>query len=215
MAIEKEFDISLPLQTIETLNSLSSYSDFVETKLRKEVQLYNDLTEKYKAGDFFSRPKEIYGKDFVNLSRMTLLNSIYAFTEYMLVETCLNHASLVETKIEKFKDWKGNNDICKAQYYLTSVDSTHFKQFKAEFALLNECRLVRNKFAHKGGKASNLKNTIKYFHKKLGIDSIKTESDFIIIGEKFCDGVIENNIKLTKGIAEWAYALEVNGPRRK
>lgn len=217
MIRKKEFGISLPLQTIETLNSLSAYSDFVELKLRKEVQMYNDLTEKHKAGNFFTRPKEIYGKDFVNLSRMALLNSIYAFTEYMLVETCLNHASFVGNEKEKFKDLdlEGNNDIYKAQYYLSSVDASHFEQYKTEFVLLNKCRLVRNKFAHNGGKAFNFESTIKYLENSLGKDSIKIEFDFIILGEKFCDGIIENNIKLSNGLADWAYGLEVAGPVMK
>jgi len=59
---EKEFGISLPLQTIETLNSISSYSDYVETKLRKEVQIYSDLTEKHSAEDFFRVPKRFTEK---------------------------------------------------------------------------------------------------------------------------------------------------------
>lgn len=215
MTREKEFGISLPLQTIETLNSLSSYSDFVETKLRKEIQIYNDLTEKYRAGDFFSHPKEIYGKDFVNLSRMSLLNSIYAFTEYMLVETCLNHATFVGNKIENFKELKGENYICKAQYYLNGIDASHFEQYKIEFALLNKCRLVRNKFAHNGGKAFSFQKTIEYLQKKIGKDSITIESNLIILGEKFCDGIIENNINLSTGIAEWTYTLEVARPVRR
>jgi len=215
MTREKEFGISLPLQTIETLNSLSSYSNYIETKLRKEVQIYNDLTEKYKAKDFFSRPKEIYGKDFLNLSRMTLLNSIYSFTEFMLKETCLNHAAFVGNRIKGYGDLKGDNDIHKAHYYLNNVDVSHFDQYKREFALLNMCRLVRNKFAHNGGKAFNFKDTIEYLQNELGKDSIKIESDLIILGEKFCYGIIENNIKLSNGIAEWAMSLEVAGQVRK
>lgn len=100
--------------------------------------MYNtDSTEKHEAGSF-PRPKEMYKKDFVNLSRMTLLNSIYAFTEYMLVETCLIHASFVGKEIEKFKDLnlEGNNDIYKAQYYLSSFNAIHFEQYKTEFILL-------------------------------------------------------------------------------
>jgi len=151
----------------------------------------------------------------VNLSRMTLLNSIYAFTEYMLVETCLNHATFVGNKIEKFKNLKGKNDICKAQYYLYSVDESHFEHYETEFALLNKCRLVRNKFAHNGGKAFNFQKTIEYLQTEISKDSIMIESDHIILGEKFCDGIIENNIKLSVGIAEWAYALEVARPVRK